>query len=90
MNTGWVIRMFSQPRLAMVRPLVERAVMPPTMLSVTRLETIGRPQGVCSLYAASMCSGASFMLSMLISTLSNSVTVRPGRCSITSPTVNSS
>ena len=65
------------PEVGDGRPLVLRAVIPQTMLSVTRLDTSGRPHWPCAQNAASMCSGEAFMLSMLISTLSSSVTVRP-------------
>ncbi|MOA64433.1 hypothetical protein D3C78_1904840 [compost metagenome] len=65
------------PRLATVVPsVVSFTVMPISRPSVNRLLTRGLPNSVCAAKCASRCSGCTFIVSELNSTLSISVRVR--------------
>ena len=90
-KTGLGKRTSVMPRLATVVPsVVSFTVMPIIRPSVNRLLTMRWPNSVLEANSSSMCSGCTFMVSELNSTLSISVTVRVQAWSNTRPTVNSS
>jgi len=70
--------------------VVSLTVMPIISPSVNRLLTMRWPNSVLPANSSSRCSGWTFMVSELNSTLSISVTVRVQGCSNAWPTANSS
>src|SRR5205823_197603 len=79
------------PRLATVVPrVVSPTLMPITSPRVKMLLTSGRPNSVVFANSASRCSGCGFIVIVVNSTLSVSVTVRLSACSNTCPSENSS
>src|SRR5947209_10130727 len=79
------------PRLATVVPnVVSPTVRPMTRPKVKMLLTSGRPNSVVLANSASRCKGCGFIVNVVNSTLSISVTVRVTACSNTCPSVNSS
>src|SRR4051794_15382371 len=79
------------PRLATVVPrVVSPTLIPITRPSVKMLLTRGRPNSVVLANSASRCSGCGFIVMVVNSTLSISVTVRVSACSNTWPSENSS
>src|SRR6185312_8057318 len=90
-KTGFGNRTSLIPRLATVVPsVVSPTEMPITSPSVKMLLTSGRPNSVVLANSASRCSGCGFIVIVVNSTLSASVTVRVRACSKTCPSLNSS
>src|SRR4051812_46845010 len=90
-NTGFGKRTSVMPRLATVVPsVVSPTLIPITRPSVKMLLTSGRPNSVVLANSASRCSGCGFIVMVVNSTLSVSVTVRVSACSNTCPSENSS
>ncbi len=72
-------------------PCVSWATDMPTTVDSVNIELTRRcPNSCCSLQAASRCSACVFMVRVVKSTLSASVTVRPGRCRYFTSVSNSS
>ena len=72
----------SKPRFATMVPWVSWATDAPTMVERVNMEfTSRRPKGWRPDHAASRCRDWVFMVRVVNSTLSASVTVRPGACS---------
>ena len=70
-----------KPRFATIVPCVSCATDRPTSVDrVNMLLTSRSPNSVCSAHAASRCNDCVFIVSVVNSTLSASVTVRPGLC----------
>src|SRR5215212_2452097 len=79
------------PRLATVVPkVVSPTLIPITSPKVKMLLTNGRPNSVVFANSASRCNGCGFIVIVVNSTLSVSVTVRVSACSNTCPSENSS
>src|SRR3954451_15805471 len=79
------------PRLATVVPkVVSPTLIPITSPRVKILLTSGRPNSVVLANSASRCSGCGFIVIVVNSTFSISVTVRVSACSNTCPSENSS
>src|SRR5262250_3093503 len=90
-NTGLGNSTFSKPRLPTVVPRVVSLTDRPTATpSVNRLLTSGLPNSAFAAAWKSTWSGCGFMVRHEKKTLSASVTVRPGWCWNTCPTVSSS
>src|SRR6185437_5399147 len=90
-KTGFGNRTSLIPRLATVVPsVVSPTEMPITSPSVKMLLTSGRPNSVVLANSASRCSGCGFIVIVVNSTLSVSVTVRVSAWSKTWPSLNSS
>ena len=85
-NTGAGKSTREKPRLATVVPRVSSGTASPTTRpSVNRLFTRGRPNSVLAANSASRWSGCGFMVMVVNSTLSVSVTVRVTACSTRRP-----
>ena len=85
-NTGAGKSTREKPRLATVVPSVSSGTASPTTRpSVNRLLTSGRPNSVPAANSASRCSGCGFIVIVVNSTLSVSVTVRVVACSTRRP-----
>ena len=83
-NSGAGKATSENPRLATRVPWVSCDTDSPTMVERVNIELISRcppKPGCCADHAASRCRACVFMVSVVKSTLSASVTVRPGRCS---------
>ena len=81
MNTGCGNATSPKPRFATSVPWVSWPTDWPTSVDSVKSEFTSRcPNGCPADQAASRCSGCGFMVSVVNSTLSASVTVRPGRC----------
>src|SRR5215471_1001770 len=90
-NTGLGNSTFSKPRLPTVVPSVVSPTLRPTATpSVNRLLTKGFPNSAVCAALKSTWSGCGFMVRHENQMLSASVTVRPGWCWNTCPTVSSS
>src|SRR6266403_258746 len=90
-KTGFGNSTFSKPRLPTVVPSVVSPTESPTATPrVNRLLTSGLPNSALAAAWKSTCSGWGFMVRHEKKILSASVTVRPGWCWKTCPTVSSS
>src|SRR3546814_10797256 len=71
-NTGAVMRISVQPRLATARWLTSRTLMPTTIANVRGLETMGLPNSVFRAYSTSKWIGCVFIVSSVNQLLSRS------------------
>ena len=79
-NTGWVIRISSQPRFANAFWVRSVTLCPTAMATVSVDTTSGLPNSDRAAYSALKCISLVFMVSSVNQVLSVSVTVRPSGC----------